>query len=70
MFDTTGKIIKRFEETGFADNRVSAGFDGKILKSSFVRINDMLKQFEDGAYNAELDLFDILGKENRFQEID
>ena len=69
MFDTTGKVIKKFEETGFADDRVSAGFDGKILKSSFVLITDMLKQFEDGAYNAELDLFDILGKENRFQEI-
>jgi hypothetical protein len=69
MFDTTGKVIKKFEETGFADNRVSEGFDGKILKSSFVLITDMLKQFEDGAYNAELDLFDVLGKENRFQEI-
>ena len=70
MFDTTGKVIKKFEETGFADNRVSAGFDGKILKSSFVLINDMLKQFEEGAYNTELDLFDILGSDKKFEEIE
>ena len=70
MFDTTGKVIKKFEETGFADNRVSAGFDGKILKSSFILINDMLKQFEDGAYNTELDLFDILGSDKKFEEIE
>ena len=69
MFDTTGKVIKKFEETGFADNRVSAGFDGKILKSSFVLINDMLKQFEEGAYNTELDLFDNLGSDERFRII-
>ena len=30
----------------------------------------MLKQFEEGAYNTELDLFDILGKEDRFQQIE
>ena len=70
MFDTTGKTIKKFEETGFADDRVSPGFSGKILKSSFVLINDMLKQFEEGAYNTELDLFDALGKETRFQQTD
>ena len=70
MFDTTGKTIKKFEETGFADDRVSPGFNGKILKSSFVLINDMLKQFEEGAYNTELDLFDPLGKEDRFQQIE
>jgi len=70
MFDTTGKTIKKFEETGFADDRVSPGFSGKILKSSFVLINDMLKQFEEGAYNTELDLFDPLGKEDRFQQIE
>ena len=70
MFDTTGKTIKKFEETGFADDRVSPGFNGKILKSSFVLINDMLKQFEEGTYNTELDLFDALGKETRFQQID
>ena len=70
MFDTTGKTIKKFEETGFADDRVSPGFNGKILKSSFVLINDMLKQFEEGAYNTELDLFDPLGREGRFQQIE
>jgi len=70
MFDTAGKTIKKFEETGFADDRVSPGFSGKILKSSFILINDMLKQFEEGAYNTELDLFDPLGKEDRFQEIE
>ena len=70
MFDTTGKTIKKFEETGFADDRVSPGFNGKILKSSFVLINDMLKQFEEGTYNTELDLFDPLGKETRFQQTD
>ena len=70
MFDTAGKTIKKFEETGFADDRVSPGFSGKILKSSFISINDMLKQFEEGAYNTELDLFDPLGKEDRFQEIE
>ena len=70
MFDTKGKTIKKFEETGFADNRVSPGFSGKILKSSFVLINDMLKQFEEGAYNTELDLFNPLGNADRFQEIE
>ena len=70
MFDTAGKTIKKFEETGFADDRVSPGFNGKILKSSFVLINDMLKQFEEGTYNTELDLFDALGKETRFQQTD
>ena len=70
MFDTTGKTIKKFEETGFADDRVSPGFDGKILKSSFVLINDMLKQFEEGGLAAELDLFDPLGKDTRFQQIE
>ena len=70
MFDTAGKTIKKFEETGFADDRVSPGFNGKILKSSFVLINDMLKQFEEGTYNTELDLFDALGKETRFQKTD
>ena len=69
LFEERGKIIKRYVETGFADQNVLPGYDGKILKSSFLRINDTLKQFEEGAYNAELDLFDILGKENRFQEI-
>ena len=70
MFDTTGKTIKKFEETGFADDRVSPGFNGKILKSSFVLINDMLKQFEEGGLAAELDLFDPLGKDTRFQQIE
>ena len=70
MFDTTGKTIKKFHETGFADSLVSSGYDGKILKSSFVLINDMLKQFEEGAYNTELDLFDILGSDIKFQTID
>jgi len=69
MFDTAGKSIKKFEETGFADERLSPGFSGKILKSNFVFINDMLKQFEEGAYNTQLDLFDPLGKADRFQEI-
>ena len=70
MFDTTGKTVKKFEETGFADDRVSPGFNGKILKSNFVLINDMLKQFEEGGYAAELDLFDPLGKDTRFQQIE
>ena len=69
MFDTTGKTIKKFEETGFADNRVSPGYNGKILRSSFLLINDMLKQFEEGAYNTELDLFDPLSKDITFQKI-
>ena len=58
MFETEGKIIKKFEETGFADEKVSEGFNGKILKSSFIRISDMLHQFEEGAYSTQLDLFD------------
>jgi len=57
MFDQTGKTIKKFVETGFASQKVLPGYNGKILKSSFLRINDTLKQFEDGAYNIELDLF-------------
>ena len=57
MFDQTGKTIKKFVETGFASQNVLPGYNGKILKSSFLRINDTLKQFEDGAYNIELDLF-------------
>jgi len=69
LFEERGKIIKRYVETGFSDQNVLPDYDGKILKSSFLRINDTLKQFEEGAYNTELDLFDILGKENRFQEI-
>jgi len=69
MFDTTGKTIKKFHETGFADSLVSSGYDGKILKSSFVLINDMLKQFEEGAYNNELDLFDILGSDVKFDKL-
>ena len=68
MFDTAGKTIKKFHETGFADSLVSPGYDGKILKSSFVLINDMLKQFEEGAYNTELDLFDILGSDVKFDK--
>ena len=68
MFDTTGKTIKKFMETGFADNKVSPGFNGKILKSSFIMITDMLKQFEEGAYSSRLELFDILGGENKYQE--
>ena len=68
MFDTTGKTIKKFEETGFADNRVSPGYTGKILKSSFLLVNDMLKQFEEGAYNTELDLFDPHSKDTTFQK--
>tara|TARA_R100001510_G_C7652462_1_gene210304 strand:+ start:547 stop:1845 length:1299 start_codon:yes stop_codon:yes gene_type:complete len=67
MFNTKDKVIKSFEETGFASDQISPGFDAKILKSNFVLINDMLKQFEEGAYNAELDLFDLLGKDNKFQ---
>ena len=58
MFDTTGKEIKKFEETGFADAQVSEGFSGKILKSNFIRISDMLHQFEEGALSTQLDLFD------------
>ena len=68
MFDTTGKTIKKFEETGFADNRVSPGYTGKILKSSFLLVNDMLKQFEEGGYNTELDLFDPHSKDTTFQK--
>ena len=69
LFDTSGKIIKKYVETGFADQTVFPGYNGKILKSSFLRINDTLKQFEEGAYNTELDLFDPLGAQDRFQEI-
>lgn len=69
MFDSSGRIIKKFVETGFADQTVFPGYNGKILKSSFLRINDTLKQFEEGAYNTELDLFDPLGSQDRFQEI-
>ena len=58
MFETEGKTIKKFEETGFADEKVSEGFNGKILKSSFIRISDMLHQFEEGALSTQLDLFD------------
>ena len=58
MFNTTGKEIKKFEETGFADAQVSEGFNGKILKSNFIRISDMLHQFEEGAYSTQLELFD------------
>ena len=67
LFEERGKIIKRYVETGFSDQNVLPGYDGKILKSSFLRINDTLKQFEEGAYNTELDLFDILGKEKGFR---
>jgi hypothetical protein len=70
MFDETGKTIKKFVETGFADQTILPGYNGKILKSNFLRINDTLKQFEDGAYNTELDLFDILGSDIKFQKID
>ena len=70
MFDETGKTIKKFVETGFADQTIFPGYNGKILKSSFLRINDTLKQFEEGAYNTELDLFDILGSDIKFQTID
>ena len=69
LFDTSGKIVKKYVETGFADQTVFPGYNGKILKSSFLRINDTLKQFEEGAYNTELDLFDPLGAQDRFQEI-
>ena len=68
MLDHTGKTIKKFVETGFASQKVLPGYDGKILKSSFLRINDTLKQFEDGAYNTELDLFDPLSSSS-FQKI-
>ena len=68
MFDTTGKAIKKFCETGFGDTKLPVGFDGKILKSSFVLVNDMLKQFEDGGYNINLDLFNTTSK-TRFQVI-
>ena len=70
MFDTTGKTIKKFEETGFADSRVSPGYDGKILKSSFLLITDMLKQFEEGAHNTELDLFNPFNKTLVFQTLE
>ena len=70
MFDTTGKTIKKFEETGFADNRVSPGYNGKILKSSFLLITDMLKQFEEGAHNTELDLFNPFNKTLVFQTLE
>jgi len=69
MFETTGKTIKKFVETGFGDQNVTPGYNGKILKSSFLRINDTLKQFEEGAYNSQLDLFDILGGNQKFQVI-
>ena len=69
MFETTGKTIKKFVETGFGDQSVTPGYNGKILKSNFLRINDSLKQFEEGAYNSELDLFDILGGQRKFQVI-
>ena len=69
IFDTRGRTIKKFVDTGFADQTVFPGYNGKILKSSFLRINDTLKQFEEGAYNTELDLFDTLGKEDRFTQI-
>ena len=68
MFDPAGKTIKKYMETGFADNRISPGFNGKILRSSFVMITDMLSQFEKGAYSSRLELFDILGGDNRYRE--
>ena len=70
MFDTTGKTIKKFEETGFADSRVSPGYDGKILKSSFLLITDMLNQFEEGANKTELDLFNPLNEKLPYQKLD
>jgi hypothetical protein len=68
MFEKTGKTIKKYVETGFADQTILPGYNGKILKSSFLKINDTLKQFEEGAYNAQLNLFDSLGKDSRFTE--
>ena len=70
LFDRTGKTIKMFVETGFANQNVLPGYNGKILKSSFLRINDTLKQFEDGAYNVELDLFDPLSETAAFQRLE
>ena len=70
MFDQTGKTIKKFVETGFASQNVLPGYNGKILKSSFLRINDTLKQFEDGAYNVELDLFNPLSETAAFQRLE
>ena len=70
MFDQTGKTIKKFVETGFANQNVLPGYNGKILKSSFLRINDTLKQFEDGAYNVELDLFNPLSETAAFQRLE
>jgi len=68
MFDTTGKTIKKYMETGFADDRVTAGYNGKILRSSFVMMTDMLEQFEQGAYSSRLELFDTLGSDERYRE--
>ena len=68
MFETSGKTIKKYVETGFGNNNITPGYNGKILKSSFLRINDTLKQFEEGAYSSRLELFDILGSNNRYSE--
>ena len=68
MFETSGKTIKKYVETGFGDKNITPGYNGKILKSSFLRINDTLKQFEEGAYSSRLELFDILGSNNRYSE--
>ena len=40
------------------------------MKSNFLRINDTLKQFEDGAYKTELDLFNPLNKTLVYQTLD
>ena len=68
MFEKTGKRIKKYVETGFADGKVYPGFNGKILKSSFNKMTDMLNQFEEGAYNSRLELFDILSDKKRYAE--
>ena len=54
--------IRKFIETKKATLDTPAGFDDKILSSSFGRTTDILFQYENGAYGSQVEVFDEIEK--------
>ena len=58
--DDRGRRIKKVIETKRGDDVIPPGYDNKILNYRTLRTFDGLTQFEFGAYNSQLNTFDLI----------
>tara|TARA_B100001250_G_scaffold181624_1_gene156303 strand:- start:39 stop:1430 length:1392 start_codon:yes stop_codon:yes gene_type:complete len=63
LFDTEGKIIRRYIENSKGDDSLPPSYDGKILWSNMEKNVDALNQFETGAWSSIIQVFNPLTKQ-------